>query len=354
MPLDKEPEDQETQPEDLAEAQAELSSELFGQGNDEEEGKALVEGEEEKPSGDKTDVVALPPQPDEGEEEKVEGEVIEETSEEVQAVGAPKTWTKEALAEWATIPDRAKQEILKREEDFLRGITQYKEAADLGIAYSKVVEPYTSMLAAEGVDPVGLFQSFAANHYLLSRGTPEQKVEIAAALINGYNIPFAELVNYLVEGAQAAPIDPEVSNLKKELSDLKNSLSSAQRIESERSVARLRKEIDDFAADPAHPHFDELADDIHKLFESGMASSLAEAYEKAVYANPVTRQKEIDRLTTERASQAETEEEKRRKKVAKSTADQVKSGQKPRDGTVPKGSMEDTLAETMDAIEARG
>jgi hypothetical protein len=62
------------------------------------------------------------------------------------------------------------------------------------------------------------------------------------------------------------------------------------------------KEIDAFAADPAHPYFDELANDITKLFEAGLAKDLPEAYEKAVYANPTTRQKEIDRLTAEKTS----------------------------------------------------
>lgn len=56
-------------------------------------------------------------------------------------------------------------------------------------------------------------------------------------------------------------------------------------------MARIEKEVEAFAADPAHPFFDELSDDIAAILKTG--ASLAEAYEKAVWANPVTRAKEI-------------------------------------------------------------
>jgi hypothetical protein len=303
--LKTEVETPETQPdEDLSEAHAEISSELFGQDGEEEnkDEKPLVEGEEAEPSGGapeaKADAVEPPPQPEE--------KPAEENAEEVQATGAPKTWTKEALAEWATIPPRAQTEILKREEDFLRGITQYKEAAELGAAYSKVVEPYMPVLAAENVNPIGLFQSFAANHYLLSRGSDEQKVELAAQLINGYNIPLGPLLNFMAESGETRQPDPEVVSLRRELNDLKFGLNNRSQAEHNARIEDLGREIDAFAADTAaHPYFDEVANDIHNLFKAGLAKDLTEAYEKAVYANPVTRAKEIDRLTAERASKAD-------------------------------------------------
>ena len=55
--------------------------------------------------------------------------------------------------------------------------------------------------------------------------------------------------------------------------------------------ARIEIEVNAFAADPEHPYFDELSDEIVAILKTG--ASLAEAYEKAVWANPVTREKEI-------------------------------------------------------------
>lgn len=64
--------------------------------------------------------------------------------------------------------------------------------------------------------------------------------------------------------------------------------------------AAITKEVNAFAADPAHPFFDEVSDDIVAFLKTG--ASLAEAYEKAVWANPVTRQKEIARRQKEKDS----------------------------------------------------
>lgn len=348
----KEIEDTETQSDfDTDSAVADISSDLFGQGSEEGESEEdLTEGEEAKSSGEPSADAAEPsPQTV---EEKVEGE---ENSQEVQDVGAPKTWTKEAIAEWATIPPRAQQEILKREEDMHRGIEQYKTAADIGMAYSKVVEPYAPILAAENIDPVGLFQSFAANHYLLTRGTPQQKIELAASMLQGYEIPLAELLNYIADqDIDLNPPDPRVQALENQVTQLTNLFQTSQTAVQKENNSRIEAEIEAFAADPAHPYFNELASDIQKLFAGKLASSLQEAYDKAVFANPVTRQKEIDRLTAEKLSSAEAEEKARKDKIAKSTAADVVLTPKSRNGTVPKGSIDDTLEETMAAIQSRG
>lgn len=350
--------EQETQPDfDTEAAVADISSDLFGQGKEEEDDgeEDLVEGEQDKSSGEPSADVAEPAPQSTEEIKTVDGEVVEETSEEVQAVGAPKTWTKEALETWATIPPRAQEEILKREEDFFRGIGQYKAAAEVGQRYDAVVEPYKPILAAEGVDPVQLMQSFAANHYLLTKGTPQQKIELAATMLQGYEIPLADLLNHIADqDIDLNPPDPEVIALRKELGEIKSFIQSSQTSANNQLTARIDAEIEAFANDPAHPYFNELADDIHKLFKSGMANSLAEAYEKALYANPNTRQKEIDRLTAEKLSTVDAEAEKRKEKIAKSTAADVILTPKPRDGTVPSGSIDDTLEETMQKIVARG
>lgn len=348
---------------DIEAANADISAELFGQGDDDDEGvegaanapsKDMPEGEGEagktEAEGDDQDS----PPVDEGAPKA--GEEGQPNSEEVQALGAPSTWTKEALEKWATVDPVVQAEILKREEDMFRGIEQYKGAAEIGAAYSKVVEPYAPILAAENIDPIQMFQSFAANHYLLTRGTPEQKIELAANLITGYKIPLAELLDYIVERGDnvAEPINPQVAALQKEVAELRGTVTSRVTAEQQQVSQRIEQEIEAFAKDPAHPYFDELADDIHKLFANGMASSLAEAYDKAVFANPSTRQKEIARLITEAQSAAAEAEKARKDKRAKSTGDHVEVGQTSRDGTVPTGSIDDTLSETLAAIESRG
>lgn len=326
---------------DTSAALAEISSDLFGQEDDEETGGEKSSGGTEKST---SEVVAGPA------EVKETPSPTDENSEAVQETGAPKTWSKEALAEWATIPDRAKQEILKREEDMFRGLEQYKAAADVGRAYDSAVEPYKQILSAEGVDPVQLFQSFAGNHYLLSRGTPEQKLGLAANLLDSYGIDLIQLAEFI---GDQVPADPTIARLEQEIAELRAGQQRVQTQELSAQQARINAEVEAFAADPKNIYFNELIDDIAKLMGSGAAASLQQAYDTAVYANPTTKAKELARLTAEAKSAAEAETEARGKKVARLTGPNVTTIPKQRDGTVPLGSMDDTLEETLAQIRSR-
>lgn len=343
-------EDTETQDGiDTEAALADISTELFGQDDDGDKTSvaATQPGEGEPPvSGETsgTDATEAPLQP---------AATAETTSEEVQAIGAPKTWTKEALAEWSTVPPRVQQEILKREEDFLNGITQYKQGAELGQRYDSVVEPYRAALAAENVDPVQLFQSFSANHYLLSKGTPEQKAEIAASLITGYGIDVNQLADKLIARGTPAQIDPTVAALQKELAEVKGFQQKQAQSAQEAAYAKITAEIDAFAADPAHPYFDALVDDISKLMQSGLATSLQDAYDRAAYANPATRELMLAQTTSAQQAALAAAEKARMDKRNRSTGADITTTPRSRNGTVPKGSIDDTLAETLAAINGR-
>ena len=337
---------------DTGAAIAEISADLFGQGSDNSDAsqKSADAGPEADPSGPSG--VETPPaqQPDKtGQEQSPDAP---DSSQAVQDTGAPKTWSKEALAEWATLPPRAQQEILKREEDFLNGITMYKTRAETGDRYSKVVEPFAPILQAENIDPVQMFQSFASNHYILSRGTEAQKLELAANMIAGYNIDFDKLANFIGDNI-LEPADPRVAALEQEIAALKQNQSSIAERELATQKQQIDGEIETFAADPAHPFFNELVDDIAKLFETGQAQTLSEAYEKAVYLNPTTRQKEVERLTAERIASQTTGDTARQDKIARATAADLSLTPKSRNGTVPIGSIDDTLADTMARIASR-
>lgn len=330
------------QPEvDTSAALADISSELFGQGSDD----TPVEGAETP--AEPSPVVESPP---------TEGETAQENTEAVKETGAPETWTKEALQEWAAIPPRAQQEIMKREADFHKGIEQYREAASVGQQYDSVIEPFKPLLQAENLDPVQMFQSFASNHYLLSRGTPEQKLEITANLIEHYGVSLSDLVDLAGHRALNPP-DPRMTSLESKLDQLlaaqqqpnqpSNQVSPAQQ-------AAALSEVETFAKDPAHPFFDELVNDIATFMERDPTAGLQAAYDSAVFANPATRQKEIDRLTALKLTESGAAEKARKDKIAKASAADVRAGSHQRDGTVPLGSMDDTLNATLAEIESRG
>lgn len=347
-----------TKPEDLIENPAEavdidaatdrIGEDLFGRDDDETDRKPAGEGEDE--SG-VTDPLDKPP-PQQSDEEKAAAEAAEaeKNSPEVQATGAPETWTKEALVEWAKIPERAQQEILKREADMMTGLETYKERASLGERYDTVVEPYRAALTAQNVDPVQLFQSFAGNHYLLTFGTPEQKHQIAANLVKTYNLDLNAINGLLGDRPQVAP---EIQALMNEINGLKTNLSQRDQQTQSQQLATIEAEVAAFAADPKNQYFNEVAGDIKSLIDGRAATSLQDAYDKAVWANPTTRAKELARLQTESQTEAQRVAAERAAAAKKAQSADVRTSPTNRSGTASVGTIDDTLRETMADIEAR-
>jgi len=355
MPKDNEtPISESSEDFDTKAALEDISADLFrqvGEGEDSDKGavdEPLSESGEESQPAKEAEGASSPPleaSPDAAAPPAVDN------APEVQAVGAPETWTKEAIAEWATVPPRVQQEILKREADMHSGLAQYKEGYESAKRYDSVVEPYRAVLAAENVDPVELFRNFSGNHYMLTMGQPAQKAQLTANLIRAYGVDLNMLADVLSTGpAMPEPVAPEVQELRNELAQIKGRLTAEDTSRKDALFAQTANEVQTFAAD--HPYFDEVADDITLFIKAG--DSLQTAYDKAVYANPVTRQKEIDRLTAEARSSVSSLEQTRADKVRKSTAADVSVTPQSRNGTVPVGSIDDTMQETLAAMKARG
>lgn len=117
-------------------------------------------------------------------------------------------------------------------------------------------------------------------------------------------------------------------------------------------IAERRKEIETFAADPANPHFEEVSNDMVTLLQGGVCKTLPEAYEKAVWANPVTRAKEIARQQAEATRKAQETEAAKVAAARKATAANVRTSAKSGSATAPLGSIDDTLNETLAKIRS--
>ena len=257
---------------------------------------------------------------------------------------APKTWRPEAAAKFATLPPEVQQEVLKREEDIFKGLEGYKADASIGKALKGVVQPYMHIFQAQGVDPIQQVSGLMRAHVALATGTPEQKQQFFQHLAKEYDVDL---------GGEAPYVDPQVAGLQKQLSDLQSRLNGREQHEANEARSKLQAEIDSFASDPAHQYFDEVANDIAGLLRSGAAKDLKDAYDKAIWANPITRAKEQARLTAEAEAKAKAEAAERAKQARMATGANVKSSAKAASGTAPLGSIDDTLNAALANIKSR-
>lgn len=286
---------------------------------------------------------------------------------------APKTWTAAGKEAWAKIQTAATPEefraasatimaeVEKREGDFLNA---YR--GDMAIVQSikPRLEPFMPVIQQHGLDAGQLIGDLLQYQYTLAKGSPQERVQIFKQLASDYQIPLEQL-GIAAQPAQNSDgsidyIDPQVQSLQAKIQELEsvvNGFKATQQQHQQTVMAASREkaaaEIEAFSKDPAHPYFSEVERDMEQLIRSGVAKGLKDAYDKAVWQNPITREKESARLAAERQKQQEAADAEKVAKAKTAAAANTKSSAKHSGATAPQGSMDDTMAETLSKIRSR-
>ncbi len=255
---------------------------------------------------------------------------------------APKSWGREHHESWDKIDPKAQEYIEQRERQMLEGLGQYKTDATYGKSLRDILTPYRPILAAGGMDEATAVQTLLNAHYRLTQGDPQSRKQAFYEL--GQNLGF-------LQGQQAQPVDPQVQALQQQVTEMqRRDYDRDQRTHSE-VRGRIEHDVATFAADPAHPFFDDVADDIIAMIRSG--APLQEAYDKAVWANPVTRQKQLATFQTEQTAKLRDEAKQTATKARQAMGVNVKGRDSRQAPTEPKGSMDDTMASILADIKSR-
>lgn len=264
------------------------------------------------------------------------------------AIEPPKTWRPAAAAKFLAADPEIQAEVLKREEDMHKGLEQYRGDANFGKTIKQVLDPYLPTMRQHNVDPVAQISGLMKAHQTLALGTPEQKTALFQQLATDYGINLGSLT------AEPAYVDPEVKRLRDELNGVKSTLSAGETARQTAAVNEQKAAIETFAADPANVHFSTVLPDMVNMVSNGTATSLKDAYEKAVWLNPVTRAAEMARQQANAASKTQADAEVKAAAAKAATAANVKSRAKGGSATTPLGSMDDTMQAQLDKIRARG
>jgi len=261
-------------------------------------------------------------------------EVVEEEAETEAATvrEAPKSWAKEQHEVWAKLPPEAQNYIEHREKQMLDGIEEYKEFAHYGRELNNVIAPYSPMFEQAGVDIRTGVQYLLNAQYLLQQGTPQQKESELRRIAQQYGVNLGEKTAQTEE-----KLDPRLEQMQNTINQLQAAIQSSQQHTLTEVRAKTQKEVNDFANDGNHPYFDELADEIAIQIKAG--KDLQAAYDTAVYANPVTRTKEIARIQTENAAKLREKKLQEAEKAKKAISSNVRTIDTTRTPTEKKGAL---------------
>jgi len=272
----------------------------------------------------------------------------EEAPEPIAAKAPPQSWKKDMHEKFSALEPEVQDYIELRESQMREGLELNKEDSTLGRSMRDALQPFKPMLdhieQQNGATAPQVLQFMLNAHHKLSSGTPEAKQAAFQQMAQEYGVT-------LGPAQEGQEVDPVVQNMQNELNSLKGHIQANEKKVHDAEVSKVNKSITAFAEDPAHPYFDEVSDQIVAFINSG--DDLEGAYEKAVWANPVTRQKEMERVQQDKAAKEAEKNKQEVSKAKKASKTNVRGRNTKKAPTASNGTMEDTMRETFKDIQSR-
>jgi gas vesicle protein len=251
---------------------------------------------------------------------------------EPKPVKAPSSWKPAAQEAYlkaergeALTPEEVRiltNEANRRESDFHRGVEEFKTHAQKAKAYEAAIAPYQQTLQNMGVDAPTAIASLLKADHTLRYSDPATKAQYFQQLAQQYGINLEQIQN-------PPQYDPQTQYLMQQLNELRQSQQQWHNSIQQQEQTRANHELEQFSQ-AGNAHFDAVRGDMADLLETGKATSLQDAYEKAVWMNPDIRQSLIEQQRFDAQKKATSEAQALR---AKSAAVSVK-GSSPSAGGV--------------------
>ena len=296
-----------------------------------------------------------PPAEDVKPESEVANEAADEPEEVAPGIEAPAHWAADFKDSFNALPPDAQEVFLQRYKDMEGDYTRKtQEVADIrrrASALDEVMVPFRDEFARAGLDDIGAVRQLLGAHKFL-RESPQQAI---AWLAQNYGINTEALA--VSEQAEDDFADPQVKQLRDQVSQLQGYLQTQAQQQQQAAVADTQQQIDTFAkatvedGSLAHPHFDAVRTTMGGLIQSGVAQDMDAAYEMAVYANPELRGSLIDQQAEKVTAKQKQAENVRKAKRAQQA--NVKGSGAPAREALPSGSsVRDALLHTMKELQS--
>lgn len=252
----------------------------------------------------------------------------------------PSSWKKDYEEHWTKLDPTLQDYIAQREADYAKGVSTYKQNWDQAAPIYEAIQPFMPALQQHNIDPKTWITSLGNAHQMLATGTPYQKLQMFAKLANDYGVPLQAIT-----GGQH---DPQFSMMAQELNQLKNQWTQFQTSQQQQEQQLIQGEIENFSKNA--PHFEQVRETMAGLLQSGVATDLKSAYEKAIRLHDdIWQQQQAEA----QQAKAQAEAEAQHKKVVEAKAKAVSPRSTSPTGAMGTGNgkkgLRETLAEQLDA-----
>ena len=221
----------------------------------------------------------------------------------IEPLTAPEHWSPEHRATFDNLPADGQRFLAERHRDMEAAYTRAsQEIAPL----REVVGQYNGYFQQIGRSPEQMFRGLMEYDRALRFGTPPQKASAIKELADGYGVELGGIA----QGDPQDDTDPLQEAINERLNPFMQTMQSFAGMQQQQQAAQQQAlvqnttdQIGQFAGakdaegNAAHPHFDEVVDDMARMAQSerssGRQPDLQNLYETAIWANPTTRAKLI-------------------------------------------------------------
>lgn len=187
---------------------------------------------------------------------------------------------------------------IQRENEYKTGVSTYKGEAQNSREIQEAMMPFIPELQSRGIPPAAWIKDVGQAHYILAKGSPEQKVQLFRTLAQQYNVP----LQTVQQGGQVPQL---VDQLLQKITDLESKVGKVDVWRNQLDSQGIQSAIEQMEGDSAtYPHFEAVREDMAQLLERGAATDLPTAYRISVGMKPDLIEAEITRrLEEKQASQ---------------------------------------------------
>ena len=188
----------------------------------------------------------------------------------------PASWKKDYHEVWQGADDRLKEYAFQREEQMKAGIEPLKSKAQYADQMQEVIAPYMQTITGLGIDAPKAVKALMEADHILRTSQPHEKQQYFARLAQSYGINLNDVGGL----QQQAPVDPQFYALQNELNSVRGEVQNWKQQQEQQQNQVLLGEINQFSQKAEH--FEEARPVMIQLLQSGVATNLQDAYDKAI------------------------------------------------------------------------
>jgi hypothetical protein len=192
----------------------------------------------------------------------------------------PQSWKKEMHDFWSKADPRLQEYAYQREEQMRAGIEPIRSKAEFADKVNEAIAPYMDTIRGLGIDPPQAIRALMEADNILRSSSPQDRLNYFHSLARSYGIDLTAQG----QPAPQAPVDPNFVALQNELVKIRGEVTGWKQAQEEAAYAALLDEVQQFSTKAEH--FEAARKTMIPLMESGIATTLEDAYDKALRLDP--------------------------------------------------------------------